>query len=592
MTDIPRPEYPRPQMVRADWLNLNGAWDFAFDFSCSGRERNLPVAGDFPETILVPFCPESTLSGIGYTDFIPAVWYRRTIVLPDGWTGKRILLHFGAVDYECEVWINGSSAGRHRGGFASFTLEITQLLRPGDNVITVCAEDDVRSGLQPSGKQCTRLHSYGCLYTRTTGIWQTVWLEAVPQQYLERPRITPDLHNGQVLLEIPVRGNPDGLSLKAQASLHGVPVAESMVSISGQSTWMMLTLPDVEAWSPATPTLYDLNLTVWNGDQCVDAVSSYFGMRSLCWQGPIMLLNGQPVFQRLILDQGFYPDGIYTAPTDDALRGDIECARSMGFNGARLHQKVFEERFLYWADKLGYLLWGEMASWGLDLANPLALERFHSEWLEVLQRDYSHPAIIGWCPFNETPVSQRAETIRQIVRVTRDIDHTRPVIDTSGYVHAGITDIYDCHDYDQNPQTFRERHLPFADGESPFRNYPEADAPYEGQPYIVSEYGGIWWNPGQTDNDAWGYGGETSRPRNEQEFLDRYRSLTETLLMHPHICGFCYTQLTDVEQEVNGLFTCDRRAKFSPELIQTINRQPAAIESDRNVKQPNNDILE
>ena len=573
---IPRPEYPRPQMVREAWCSLNGVWEFEIDAGRSGRERGLPVADHLTRSILVPFCPESELSGIGYKDFMPAVWYRREFTVPEAWAGQRVLVHFGAVDYDAEVWINGQSAGTHRGGYASFSLEITPFLRDGANIITVCADDDTRSPLHPSGKQSTAYHSSGCCYTRTTGIWQTVWLEAVPQNSLGRPRITPDLENGVVYLQVPLIGDGTGLMLTAEATLAGKVVGNVTVRQSGALFQATLPLSEIRAWEPGNPVLYDLKLTLHAASGTVDTVTSYFGLRSLDWRGVAIKLNGKPVFQRLILDQGFYPDGIYTAPSDEELRGDIERSMAMGFNGARLHQKVFEERFLYWADRLGYLVWGEMANWGLNLANPSALEHFQTEWLEILARDYNHPAIVGWCPFNETEGEQNPEVLRQIYRLTKAYDATRPVIDTSGYVHV-VTDVYDVHDYDQNPVTLTERYAAFAEGGEPFRNQPQHDAPYLGQPYFVSEYGGIWWNPSQSDAQSWGYG---DRPQNEEEFLARYRGLTEALLRHPRMCAFCYTQLTDVEQEVNGLYTYTRQPKFDPALLRAINSQPAAIEEE------------
>ena len=418
---IPRPEYPRPQLVRDAWLNLNGPWEFEIDNGRSGRERGLPTASALDGTIQVPFCPESSLSGVGYTDFMPAVWYRRAVTLPDAWAGQRVLLHFGAVDYDTEVWVNGQSVGTHRGGYVSFTLEITDQLHEGENVITVYAEDDNRSPLQPSGKQSMQYASNRCVYTRTTGIWQTVWLEAVPARYLARPRITPDLENGRIFLEAPIVGDPSGVTLTAQASLHGRSVGSCMVRACGNLFQAMLELDEVQPWEPKSPTLYDLTLTMADARGTVDTVTSYFGLRSVTLAAPAVLLNGKPVFQRLILDQGFYPDGICTAPSDDELRRDIERSMAMGFNGARLHQKVFEERFLYWADKLGYLVWGEMANWGLDLATPYAQERFQTEWLESLQRDYNHPAIVGWCPFNETQLNQHGEVLRQIYRLNKSL---------------------------------------------------------------------------------------------------------------------------------------------------------------------------
>ena len=575
MSDIPRPEHPRPQLVREPWLSLNGPWEFEVDPGRSGRERGLPAAAKLAGRIVVPFCPESRLSGVGRTDFIPAVWYRRTVTLPDDWRGKRVLLHVGAADYQSEVWVNGVSVGTHRGGYTPVTVEITDQLRPGENVIAICAEDDTRSPLQPTGKQSQRYESYGCFYTRTTGIWQTVWLEAVSRTYVSALRLSPDLESGRVLVEATVDGPDLDVTLEVEALAGGEVVGRATAHRSGNRAAALVDLARVRAWSPEDPFLYDLRLTLWRDGRALDLATSYFGLRTVRIEGRAITLNGAPRFQRLVLDQGFYPDGVYTAPSDEALRRDVELGRALGFDGARLHQKVFEPRYLYWADRLGYLCWGEFPSWGLDLARGEALDRFLREWLEVLARDYSHPAIVGWCPFNETSNRQNPEVLRAVYRVTKLYDPTRPVVDTSGYVHVE-TDVYDVHDYDQNPETFAARYRPLAEGGEARRSFPRDDAPYRpGQPYFVSEYGGIWWNPGQRDEKSWGYG---DRPRSEGEFLDRYRRLTECLLRHPKMCGFCYTQLTDVEQEVNGLCTYDRRPKFPPEVIRAINQQPAAIE--------------
>jgi beta-galactosidase/beta-glucuronidase len=566
--------------VRGAWLTLNGEWQFAQDPGRSGRERGLSESKRLPQRIQVPFCPESSLSGIGNTDFMPAVWYRRTFMVPDQWAGMRVLLHFGAVDYDAEVWVNGCSIGRHRGGYSSFSLEITRALRPGENVVVVCAEDDTRSGLQPSGKQSQHYASQGCHYTRTTGIWQSVWLEAVPSTYLSGIRLSPDLPNGSLFIRAGMDGPSEGLTLVVEAKLDGVVAGRAEALVSAGTVQFNLSIKPgmVRPWAPGSPTLYDLKLELCDGNTILDRVDSYFGLRSLGMRGPALLLNGKPFFQRLVLDQGFYRDGIYTAPSDDALRGDIERAMAMGFNGARLHEKVFEERFLYWADTLGYLVWGEMGNWGMDHADPAATERFAAEWLEVLARDYNHPSIVGWCPFNETPRNQRPELVRFIHQLTRQFDRSRPAIDTSGWVHVGETDVYDIHDYEQNPEVFAAHYEGWPQGEAAAHEPAHANAPYAGQPVMVSEYGGIWWNPGQQDTDGWGYG---NRPTSEEEFLARYRGLTEALLHNPRICGFCYTQLTDVEQEVNGLYTYDREPKFAPEAIHAINTHPAAIERGR-----------
>ena len=574
-----RPEYPRPQMVRKDWVNLNGEWQFDFDFGKSGRERGLQNLRKLSRKINVPFCPESRLSGINYKDFMSAVWYMRPFVLPESWKNKRILIHFGAVDYKSEVWINGKSVGHHIGGYSSFSFEITKELKNGENVITVCAEDDVRSGLQPRGKQSFRYDSFGCMYTRTTGIWQTVWLEAVPKSYISDLRITPDLENGRAQLVATIDGEPNGLKLSAEAFLEGTSVGADCVKIGGGLAQLTIKIDEdkIREWQPGSPILYGLNLKLSDKNVVLDEVDSYFGLRSLGWKFPALLLNGRPLFQRLVLDQGFYPDGIYTAPSDDDLRMDIERSMAMGFNGARLHQKVFEERFLYWADKLGYIVWGETGNWGTKESLAEARENFMSEWMEIIKRDYNHPSIVGWCPFNETYPNFNVDLMLGVVHMTKQFDPTRPVIDSSGYVHTCAADVFDSHDYDQNPETFAERHSHFISDNSPFIVHPDADAPYMGQPYFVSEFGGIWWNPDHEDEASWGYG---DRPKSKKEFIERYKGLTETLLNHPKMCGFCYTQLTDVEQEVNGLYTYNRKAKFDPAKIKKITAQPAAIERD------------
>jgi beta-galactosidase/beta-glucuronidase len=402
-------------------------------------------------------------------------------------------------------------------------------------------------------------------------------MEAVPSAYIADVRMTPDLEDGRLFIEAKVDGGTKDMVLRAQALIDGSQVGEAKAQCSGGQACLELKISQVRAWSPEDPFLYDLSLSLENGGAAIDQVDSYFGLRSIQIDPPAVLLNGKPVFQRLVLDQGFYPDGIYTAPTDEALKKDIEISMGLGFNGARLHEKVFEPRFLYWADKLGYLVWGEFPNWGVDHSSRETLQQYLAEWMEALDRDYSHPSIVGWCPFNETPRNQNSELLRLIYRVTKAADLTRPVIDTSGYTHVE-TDLYDVHDYDQNPESFAAKYRPLLEGGEARRNFPDHDAPYKGQPYWVSEYGGIWWNPGQTDEEGWGYGGVSGRPKSEDEFLERYRRLTEILLNHPRMCAFCYTQLYDIEQEVNGLYYYDRRPKFDPEKIRIINSQKAAIE--------------
>ncbi|MBD2869947.1 glycoside hydrolase family 2 protein [Paenibacillus arenilitoris] len=574
---IPRPEYPRPQMVRPAWINLNGEWEFEIDHGSSGKQRRLFEAASLAGKITVPFCPESKLSGVENKDFMRAVWYRRTIDIPSDWSGGRVLLHFGAVDYATEVWVNGKSAGTHRGGYSSFSFDITDLLESGANVLTVCAEDDLRSGLQPRGKQSGLYHSHGCDYTRTTGIWQTVWLESVPRQYIRSFKLTPDMENGALHIDGEFI-DADGFTLTAEGLFDGKIVGTESAVVSGRQARLTVKLSERHLWEVGSPKLYDLNLSLRNGGSTVDRVESYFGLRSVKWDNNAILINGKPVFQRLVLDQGFYPDGIYTAPSDEDLKRDIKLSMELGFNGARLHEKVFEARFLYWADRLGYLVWGEHANWGLDITTAQGLQQFLPEWTEIVSRDYNSPALVGWCPFNETwdnskGARQDNEVLRIVYHVTKSLDATRPVIDTSGNFHV-VTDIFDVHDYEQNPEKFAQHYEAMRTGGERFVTFKDRQR-YEGQPYFVSEYGGIWWNPGQADEKSWGYG---DRPKTEEEFLARYEGLTLTLLENPYICAFCYTQLYDVEQEVNGLLTYCREHKFNPDQIRKINATVAAIE--------------
>ncbi len=554
-TNIPRPEYPRPQFERANWLNLNGEWDFEIDNGLSGRARKMMGDYAYNSKIIVPFCPESKLSGVENKDFMSAVWYKKVVVLPESFKGQRTLLNIGACDYRATVWVNGVEVGSHFGGYVAFAFDITSAIVDGENTIVICAEDDMRSGNQPVGKQSRRYYSHDCDYTRTTGIWQTVWLEAVPNAYIKSAKMTPNIADSTLLIEAECE-SAHGLTLTACAKFGGKAVGCASAVVGGKFARLTLKVDELHLWSIDTPDLYDLELTL--GD---DSVSSYFGMREVAYSNHRFYLNGKSVFQRLILDQGFYPDGIYTAPTEDELVADITRSMDMGFNGARLHQKIFEPRFLYHCDRLGYIVWGEHGNWGLDLARPEAWQGFFPEWLEAIKRDYNHPAIIGWCPLNETNRSQNTALLSMIVDMTRAYDNTRPIIDTSGYVHhANITDIWDEHNYAQELENL------VAFDDKVFAAHPEYS--------FISEYGGIWWNPDDLDN-GWGYG---SRPKSPEEFIERYRVLTTHYLNDERFCAFCYTQLTNIEQEVNGLYTYDRKPKFDPAIIKAINSQKSVVE--------------
>lgn len=573
--NIPRPEYPRPQMVRDGFVNLNGEWDFEFDFGMSGRERKMFENGEFSKKITVPFCPESKLSGIEYKDFMNAVWYRRNFTVPADWKGDRTILHFGAVDYYCEVYINSQKVGSHTGGYISFCFDITDYLQDGDNTVCVYAEDMNRSGRQPKGKQCGNYYSGGCDYTRTTGIWQTVWLEKRPADFIKNFKVYPNIAEPSVDIEVDISCPNMAASLTCEAAFDGKKVGSATVPIAGHTAMVHLPLSEKQLWECGNGRLYDLKLTLSCGGN-TDIVDSYFGLREVTWDSKAMYLNGKPVYQRLVLDQGFYPDGVYTAPTDGDLVKDIELSMALGFNGARLHEKIFEPRFLYHADKAGYLVWGEHANWGLEIHNGEGIRNFLPEWLECLERDFNHPAIIGWCPFNETwDGKQRQDNmvLSTIYHTTKAVDHTRPVIDTSGNFHV-VTDVFDIHDYCQDPDEFRERYAPMNDGGEAYVNFADRQK-YEGQPYFISEYGGTWWSE---TTKGWGYG---HTPDNVEEVIRRFEGLTSVLIENKGICALCYTQLYDVEQEVNGLYTYSREKKFPDEIYDRIRAtltKKAAIE--------------
>jgi beta-galactosidase/beta-glucuronidase len=571
--NMPRSEHPRPDRYRPEWINLNGTWDFKFDPGASGFEQNWQTVTTYDKKIVVPFCMESKLSGIEYKDFMPAVWYRRTFQIPDKWISRRVLLHIGACDFFTRVYVNGKLAGQHSGGYISFSFDITKYIKTGENTLVIEAKDDVRSGLQPSGKQCQSFDSYGCLYTRTTGIWQTVWLESVPHSYIDKFKVYPDFDNSRVLIRIFPAGNPVTGEAEVIVKAEENCIAQSKAKIDNHFVDIIIDLPEARPWSPDDPFLYDLELKL-NSSAGEDTLTSYFGLRKVHIEGRNIFLNNKPFYMRTVLDQGFYPDGIYTAPTEEALKHDIELSQAIGFNGARLHQKIFEPRFLYWADKLGYVIWGEHANWGCDFNHPFGCGNFVDEWMEAVDRDFNHPAIIGWCPLNETEkcIGKLPQWVHALLyRLNKVIDPTRLAIDASGYIHyAGCpTDLYDIHNYAMPEKLAKDfEPLKIGNWEKAFKNFP-SDISYDGtKPYFVSEYGGIWWQPGQTENN-WGYG---DRPKTEEEFLERYRQTTQIILDNPEICGWCYTQLTDVEQEVNGLYYYDRRPKFSPKTMAELKR--------------------
>lgn len=589
---IPRAEYPRPQFERNAWINLNGEWTYSFDFGGSGLEREWFKSTGFDQKITVPFCPESKLSGVEYKDFINHMWYHRTISIPQDWADKQVLLHFGAVYYKSEIYIDGVFAARHFGGTSSFQVDITPYVKAGQtHNLVVYVESDVRSTHQPSGKQNLQFASYGCNYTRTTGIWQTVWLEAVHPEGLQSVQMIPDIDQQQLIIR-PRFYKELGGKLEVTLKDNGKVVSKETVAANALST-VILPVKKMKTWSPENPFLYDVEFRVIDkAGNVVDEVKSYAGMRKVHIEGNKIYLNNQPYYQRLVLDQGFYPDGIWTAPSDEALKKDIQLSMEAGFNGARLHQKVFEERFYYWADKLGYLTWGEASSWGMDCNDIETARNFITEWTEIVERDRNHPSILIWTPTNEEFCPDRVQyprLIQDLYKLTKVIDPTRPFHGTSGGSHIA-TDIWTVHNYEQDPAKLKE--LLYNDGklmEAPKweiqlmpKNIGYNGLKYTDQytfpqykhdmPYLIDEFGGIKWNPSQqmesAQNTSWGYG---EPPHSLEEFYARLEGLVNTVLsLSDHVWGYCYTQLTDVEQEQNGIYYYDRSPKFDMKRIHAI----------------------
>ncbi len=580
MKKIVRAEHPRPDRQRRDWLTLNGEWDFEIDNSKSGKGKKFFERTCLNDKILVPFSPESRLSGIGNVDFMYSVWYLKKVVIPKEWDNKLVLLHIDACDYKTTVYVNGKEVGCHSGGYTSFQFDITEFLNGGENIVIVHAEDEILSGKQFSGKQTRWYNSFGCLYTRTTGIWQTVWLEAVNPAYIESYKTYSNISDCSVGLHMKVSNAAIGGEITVKALYKGKEMGTATSQINGNSVQMTIPLKEKHLWEVGKGRLYDLVFQTKNGEG-VDELFGYFGLREVALSKEKGLqINGKTVFGRFVLDQGFYPDGIITAPSDEALENDIKAAMLCGFNGARLHQKVFEPRFLFHADKLGYMVWAESASWGFDHTREDNLIHCLPEWVEEVERDFSHPSIIGWCPFNETwdieGRRQCNEMLDCVYLATKMMDTTRPVITDSGSYPTKYTDVHDVHDYEQDPIKFKSYYAEAGKGivkDALFRLDERRQTVNPKLPIFVSEYGGLKCTC--EDKNAWGYG-ETAKT--EEEYFNRLEGLTDVLLENENIFAFCYTQLTDIEQEQNGIMTYNRQFKFAPEKYNRIFSKKAKIE--------------
>ena len=586
--------YPRPQLQRDDWLSLNGTWRFAFDDDA--RYRRPGDVDGWPLSIEVPFPPESTASGVGERGFHAACWYQREVSLARG--EDRVLLHFGAVDYRAQVWVNDVLVATHEGGHTPFCADITFALRAeGTQTITVMAHDDPHELTKPRGKQDWQLEPHGIWYPRTTGIWQTVWIERVSATHLRKVRWTPHVYGYALEFEARIEGElGDDLVLDV-CLLHGqrVLVRDSYQVIGGEvDRRLILSDPGIDdsrnelLWSPERPTLLDAELTLRRGDVVLDKARSYTALRSVSVERDRFVLNGRPYQLRMVLDQGYWPETLLAAPSDEALRRDVELAKEMGFNGVRKHQKIEDPRYLYWADRLGLVVWEEMPS--TYRFTRTAIQRMVAEWTEAIDRDFSHPCVVVWVPFNESwgvpeLPNNRAHrhAVEALYHLTKTLDPTRPVLANDGWESA-TTDIIGVHDYDTDCERLKERYGKEATPQLLFdRRRPGGRVltlegyPHRGQPIMVTEFGGIALTPGAAaDPAAWGYALAPS----EKSFLQQYRALVKAVADAPLLCGFCYTQFADTFQEANGLLRADRTPKVALEQICKATRVPAAYRPD------------
>jgi beta-galactosidase/beta-glucuronidase len=530
-----RSEYPRPLLVREKWLHLNGQWEFAFDDADEGLQAQWQNISAFDWQIEVPFAYQTELSGIHDKGIHEVVWYGRNFGVPQDWRDQDLLLHFGAVDYRSTIWINGEEVGHNQGGHVPFSFDIAPYLQDGTNRLVLRVEDR-QDAYQPRGKQATSGIAKGCDYFCTTGIWQTVWLEPVSPFRISELRVTPLLEESTFEMQILLHAPSIGWRLEVEAWENGTVVSRAEQQTATASVRLHLKIPNPKPWAPQSPHLYDLRLRLYRGDELMDEVWSYAGLRSVQLKDGKILLNGQPVYLAMVLDQGYWPDGGMTAPTDDALRADVEWAKRFGFNGARKHQKVEDPRWLYWCDRLGLLVWGEMAN--ARAWSPKAEEWFSAEWERAVRRDYNHPCIVTWVPINESwgvpgigkgHLGQYAY-VERIVALTRRLDSERPVVDNDGWEHTDVSNIIAIHDYTATSQELLERYaetlktgvLPLHAWGKYTIQYFVHESQHRGQTVVLSEVGGLLSLPDAPPNQ-WDLLYKTyAYCQTQEELLEKY----------------------------------------------------------------------
>lgn len=582
-----RRAHPRPQFIRESWQLLDGEWGFSFDDKKIGIEKRWFNGFESTHQIKVPFTYETKLSGIFDSSHHQVVWYQKKIQINEK-KAKSIL--FEGVDYFSQVWLNGHLIGTHQGAYERFEFELSDFLVEGENLIVVRVEDSLACE-QPRGKQRWLKDNFGCWYIQTTGIWKSVWIEDhLHSQRLQQVKMTPDFENDQIifepLLHDRVAARDTTYELEIDVSFEEVLVNRCRVTLSHEIQQIILDTRIKEdacwgtkVWRPEQPNLYDVTFRLWDHQgQLVDCVDSYFGMRKISIEKGQVLLNNQKLYQRLILDQGYWAESGITPPSIEAMEKDIDQILALGYNGLRKHQKVEDERFLYLCDEKGVLVWSEMAS--TYVFNDLAVENFTDEWRAIVQQNYNHPSIITWVPFNESwgikgvkSDKKQQQFTEMIYHLTKTIDPNRPVITNDGWVHT-ISDILTLHDYEEFGERFTNRYKDkdkITGNEYQFNEewYAFADGyEYKGQPVIISELGGIAFTSNEKEN--WGYGSQVST---QDDFLKRFDKIHESIQKIPYLVGYCYTQLTDVEQEINGLLDVNRTSKLPVSRIREINER-------------------
>lgn len=581
-----RKNYPRPQLVRKNWELLDGTWAFAFDDTDAGEKEQWYLGNTaFAKEIQVPYTYETKLSGIGDETVHSVVWYQRNFTVSGKeLENKRLLMHFEGIDFYAKVWVNGNQVGSHKGAYARASFDITDYVHDGKNMVVVRAWDSLDPA-QPRGKQRWKKENFGCWYVQTTGIWKSVWMEYAGDAYISRIKTTPSLAEKKVSMDVLV-SNADGKDLMVSAKIlfEGTfiqqvtsPVICGECKIEADLNRQDLFEWGVHHWRPGEPGLYDVELKLLCNEEVTDEVTSYFGLRDIRIHNGNILLNGEPLYQRLILDQGYWKDSHLTPPDEEALIKDIDAVMAMGYNGVRKHQKTEDERFLYWCDVKGLLVWSEMAS--AYRYSDAAVDEFTKEWLEIVQQNYSHPCIITWTPLNESWGIGNVKTDKMhqhfteaIYYLTKSIDPLRPVIVNDGWEHT-ISDIITLHDYEEKGEVLFKRYMNHKDEilknevyHCRFRSAFAEGYEYKGQPIIISEFGGIAFN----EEGGWGYG---NKVKDADDFIRRFDDITTAIKKLPYVCGFCYTQVSDVQQEINGLLDEERNFKIQPEIIKEINER-------------------